>query len=437
MGCWLFIQWPGHFIYDTFALMNTLAEGQYSGWHSYVYSFYVKPFFVLNKDLSLLGLFQICFFSLIASYIWTWLIAHGCKKIIVWACTLFFLISPIHYVMSIFYNRDPLHAWLNILLGFLMFTIFLEGTSQCKKYMFIIVSFLTCILAELRQDSIVLVPTVLLVFFFIFDKKIDFIKWVVVPLLTLFIVINKVIPTFIHADNMSAVYGLTAIINPMGALLKEGNRDQLTTKDIEAVEKVAKIEDFIEQHTGLEINLFHKGLANLNPSESEFKDFIKVYFKLILENPLIFLKNRWHLFLIALGVHPSEKPMYFADSLHPDELERSTFMQESASRHGISKVPRFGIFQRAHYVIYTMIYPLRVIFSSGGIGFILLVVSLLFFKRLPATACFSAIILCRVAIVFLAAPAPQFKYLYAVMLASYFIIPLAYCEFRLRYAQSD
>ena len=78
-----------------------------------------------------------------------------------------------------------------------------------------------------------------------------------------------------------------------------------------------------------------------------------------------------------------------------------------------------GLVEISVAVILVLIPPCS-ISTSNAIPFIFLFLALLFFRRAPGSAAAALFILFRVALVFLAAPAGQFNYLYGVYLFGFF-----------------
>ncbi len=123
-GLWLVGQYPGYYIYDTYAMMNGAKEGAIDGWFSYLYSFYINSIFSFNKNLAFAGGLQVLFFSLITSYCFLPL-RVTCRQLGVSIfCFFLFMMSPFSGSFVIFYNRDPLFSWLFILLLVFFFKIF-------------------------------------------------------------------------------------------------------------------------------------------------------------------------------------------------------------------------------------------------------------------------------------------------------------------------
>ena len=425
---WLLAQWPGFLNYDTFVNWENASKDIFDDWPSYLYMVYLNLLMRVLPSIGYLGLFHIFWVSLGAASCFHFFWREGAPRWLLVVCFANFVIAPINPVMNIYYTRDSPFSWLHsglaIAIGFL-FYIQSKNKRSIGAAGLVLIAVATAVLLRLRSDAILLLALVPLFVFCIFrvDRRqaTIFLSGLLASLLLVFVGL----PRALGVEKPGPIYTLTALLNPLAFIVSQDYRSDDKDEDRKVINKVIDFQRLINERSDYEIPAFHNGAVKVF-SEQEWSDFKPLVFRIFATNPGLFLENRWRMFEALIGLHDC---IYFTDDLNA----RYPFAEQMAKKFGIKKEPwSSSLFDLTYQATFKLMAenPQRIFFATMIFPLMIIFASLVFFRRFPASAMAAAIIFCRLPVVFLFAPAPQFRYIYGFYLSMFFLIPLMALEWQ-------
>jgi len=432
-GLWFSAHWPGLYNYDTFQNFQDARNGISSAWVSHIYSDYLIALFWISKTPGFVGLFQLTLAVVLSTLIFSWAAQQSHRRL-VFLFAFFFAISPINPIMTIFYMRDWLFSWMLFALA--------TGFAFCLNYFrskpmgwfpVAALSLLSLLVSLTRQDSFLVV--VVLPFLFLL------LKWDTdrpacrrMIAFGLLAIVAMLYFNPMRDSDVAPAYAMTGVINPLSAIINHPHVAENPEQDAIVIDRVLDLNLLKKYQDDYEIPAFHHGAYRESSTASERENFFKVYFRLIKENPLLFLNNRLKMGLALMGTADT---MYYSDDLiYALAEERVKFQEHWPDKAPISKNLNVvanritdALFQGSPWV--------RFLLASHWIPLLASLIALFLFAKFPITAAAAAIILVRVPVVFLASPAPHYNYLYSVDLFALMIVPLMWMERRRTHASAS
>ncbi|MEM7646999.1 MAG: hypothetical protein AAF203_08825, partial [Pseudomonadota bacterium] len=419
---WWLGQYPGFFNFDTLQLLQIIKDGKLSPWHSIPYSALTSLFWNLQGDLALLGLFQLSLFSFLLSSLFFAFWKSTESLTLTASFLLLFFLSPLHGAYSLAYNRDPLYSWLFIaFLAQLFFLQIQKPQSNKNPWTFGFSFFLVGLLCLLRLETMIILPIITL--------GLALKRWSLQPrrdslvLLGSLFLFLVLIPWALKTPLSTPRYGLTAYVNPLSFILNESPEDQQRTilANYESrIAPVIPIQMLKDHYDPFEIPAFHRIPKDQNPTAQEWSDFQKATLAIIASSPELYLRNRFSVFQRMMGL--GEQQPYLNDALPLEK--RGNAMEGLIVKKPL--IPSLGAWQKRLLLNleqrdFGRFFHWGIGSSMGGLLFLLL--GLCLFKKRPAFFWICLILGSRTLVVFLTAPASQFKYLYSLYLFG-FIAPM-------------
>ncbi len=428
--------YPGLYINDTFFDFKNALAGELSDWHSYLYSLLFNAAFSLTPNLSLLGWFQIFLFSTICAWLFSFPSPSRRTHCLIWPLFFCFVISPVNGAFAIFYNRDPLFSWLLIAFLFMLFRFLLNAPQKIDLAKLVLMS---SILFTLRVDFL---PIALLWPVAVISQKSFQLKKSVafcLATLALHLFFSVAVPASINLNPISDRYRLTATLNSLSYIIRNGDdavESQIPPHHRENIERIVSLEVLKADHDDYEIPVFHQRLFNQSFTHDEFRSYLNSWLFLIWQNPTLFMEGRWRLFIHMIGTTSQDVP--WNDELSLPVRSQNDIHKSMVRRLDLKKAPladglppllEHGSFSLAQgrYGWLT-----KIILMTALPGLMILLLGPLFIWRTPIFAVVCLIFASRIGVVFLTAPAAQFKYIYSLYLFGFFGPILAWTEWQVR-----
>lgn len=425
-GLWLSAHWPGLYNYDTFQNFENAMKYVSGAWSSHIYSYYLIALFWVSKTPGFIGLFQVTLAILLSTLIFSWAARQSHRRL-VFLFAFFFAVSPINPLMTIFYVRDWLFSWM-------LFTL-ATGFAFCLNYFrnkpmgwlpVATLSLLSLLVSLTRQDSFLVVVVLPFLFFFL-KWKTDRRACRRMIALGLLAIATAVYFNPMRDLGIAPAYAMTGVMNPLSAIINNPHVAENPEQDSIVIDHVLDINLLKKYQNDYEIPAFHHGAYRQSSTPSDREEFFKVYFRLIKENPRLFLNNRLKMGLALMGTADT---MYYCDDLiYASPEERAKFQAYWPDKAPISKTLNVvanqitdALFQGSPW--------LRFLLASHWLPLLASLIALFLFAKFPITAAAAAIILVRVPVVFLMSPAPHYNYLYSIDLFALMILPLIWMERR-------
>jgi hypothetical protein len=406
------LHWPGHLSYDTLVDYQLALAGKYNAHTLIFYSCLNYAYVLLYRSMAMGMLFNliltVLFFSWIYSQSRRILSAH----IITNLCVAFIFSSQINQQMMIFQNRDITFTW---------FFLFFLGSIARPKSSELLQFFLLILCVAIRKETIVLLP--FLVALKIFYTPARFRK-----ILLHFAIVMGILSAFFwgyrsfRVINNDPVYTLTAYINPMGHILAKYGKSALSQEDQAELSYFMDLDRAISVHSRYDINEYHKGTfyrKRIYKRNGEIR-IRKIALRLFWNYPVDFLKNRFDMTLVLMGFKPGTA--WFNNEAFTDP--RFHQLQPSLPTTLLSDGPEaWKVIERAQTSI-----GYRLLFASCLPGMVLIFLTLLFWRKAPATAAASILMLVRTLLVLSLAPAAYHKYVWCFSLWGALVPAFAWLE---------
>ncbi|MDD3370311.1 MAG: hypothetical protein PHE27_00650 [Alphaproteobacteria bacterium] len=432
---WVYGQWPGLIGWDsTSGPMQTLTLG-FSSWYSTFYPLIYAAIYQLTGGFgSMAVLHAACLALLVASVVFY---VRSAKVSLVWT-SLFLLVFCAHPVVlsyNSFFTRDALLGFINSGLLFLTFVLLTrpQGRHVGLLAAFVFLAFLT---TALRMENIVLVFASLLAQAFVRKEQ----RRATGALACVFVVlaglwhwgVGPALTKETH-DRKNA-YLVTTFVAQAGAMFHEkapwgdgyiGYMSDDYERDIREVSPVIDPQIFRDKWSPYGAVYFTPKHSYPDKDVDGLKRFI---FRSTLYNPEIFFGARATTFAAVLG----SPRTWFISDFSKENMKRDRLMDLGLWRgtpHKIYRIQRSYLkSELAHWREVNS--PLAYIWSAWP-QFMLVIFFALLGRWLPSTATVSFIMLMRLGILFMTAPASHFFYAYDLFVFGLVLPLLAVTEAKL------
>lgn len=414
LGTWLAGTWPGLLMSDSVnVVLNSRTFIVYE-WFSYLHSVLYVAVLDLAPHAAVLGVLQVLLTAgvLTASTQllrdlgagWRWLAVLG---------AVLALAGPL-LVNTLLQSRDTIFGLLHVYLA--------VRVAQCVRRRSLtprdvaVVAALTSWLSVYRGDGIVLLAVVPAVLLLAVRPGRRTALAVVGATAAGAVVLHVLLPAAFVIRPYPHAYELSLRLNPLGEVLQSNFRSEDRARDLADLSRVIDVRGVQELSTPLEIPAFWAGKWRPDANAADFAAFSAAADRLMLANAGTVLEGRVKTWASASAVRPG-------GFLVPPGLEqedRYSWIEDRTALTGEPVAPPLYEAQAAY---------LRWTAQGSGEGWapgsvmwnlvpwlLVLVLALSLLRTHRISAVVAAIVLCRVPLVFLAAPAAQHKYYYSVFL---------------------
>jgi hypothetical protein len=344
------------------------------------------------------------------------------------------LLNPLIAYSCHFLSRDLYSSLLLTSFGitFIYISIVYAKKEIKINYQLIIFYIIGILASELRREAIIPV----LIIFIVFFKYNNFNK-------------SNIMRSIVILFSLKMLsFGLLKIVNPgedkntylkikvsvshiISSIIHSEYSSEDHSQDKKDISKFFDFDKMVNLHTEYQVTPFHRG-AFINTDNYDLTGLLRLTFRLIKNNPYKFLQSRAKLFLSIVGI--GKNSYLFGEHIY--KLKKNN---DFAHRFNISEfqsyiTPRsklnFEYFNRLHPK-HLMTIPVISIFFYTITPIIILFLIVLLFKKLKFSSVVSFAMLLKLPVLFLLAPANQFKYGLDLYLMGYLIIPLAIYEYKI------
>lgn len=433
-GFWLIGLWPGYFMTDSYATLWRMYSLQFDGWFSRLHPLIYLALYQLLPNAVVVPIFQIILTSFVFAYAMAKLHGMGLSRLFQSLLAALLLANVPVIALTLLATRDTIFSLVLLFFAFWIFFKVAEGKREelsLKELSFVAAALL--FLSIYRGDGIALVPAVPLVLRM--TRRVSTAKAAALAVSVLLFaqLAKSVLPAVLHTADEERAYAVSLMMNPLGSLLQNSYVTATPEQDRKLLGMLVNVDKVKEVSIPHEIPAFWDGHWRPGLSDENFARVKSLFGRMVKDNMGIFLENRWLCFASSTGMtqagftysdmardknHPAHYDVVYHEALHrtivPSLYELQSKAIASASAY---KGMRFeGKFLHWNFLPELLLSAL----------------ALLLFPWFPATASASLMILSRVPLVFLAAPASQFKYYYSLYLFGFFVIFMLIAERKLR-----
>ena len=413
-----FILWfaffPGFLGYDDGVSLTQVIKGRAWGWQSLTYSFFLSSGLILFGNVSWPATACVGIFIYLLGKVFAWLDQFPLKpykKVFLGILLAVLAAHPLNQGLLLYHSRDTLFSLVLVFLGLQLFAEKPPGFIKMVALTLILVA-----VGDLRQEAkiyLVLMP-VLFCLLKKWGKRQLQIFALVGVLFGLFY--YRWLPKYFEVDSYSFAYQVTAYVLPLSQIFHEKTDAEISPEIRADIDRVFDVEKLRKYFNPLDIDPFHQGGFRYSTNAEEMGRFKAAAHKLFLQNPGLFLNNRYVLFktMLNLGV---PWPLFFMDTLRTEPERFPEFVKALKLENNPYVLSPF----EKRYVealsgsINNEI-PLRRVFVSYMLPILFLGLCLLFVFWDPLMAAFALFIGIRLPVIFLLAPASYLKYIYSLFL---------------------
>jgi hypothetical protein len=425
-GIWVVAFWPGYFDYDSFAIRRIAYSYHTDNWFSYLLPVYMLAADILVPGFGGAGVIQWLLVSLGAGSVFALAWNAGASRPLLVAAFAALVLLPLNGVNVVFNSRDGIFSILAVatVLSLPLWKALARRRSPSWQALAGI-ALLVTLTAVMRLEARVFFVAVPLGFLAsgAWSRR-TFIRFI--PILAIAAACGlSLLPALLRVENAKE-YVFSAWIGPLGHILAVPH----TMPDPEtqaALDEVFYVSELKRLDTPYEIPAFHSRQFKKVLTDEDVERVGRAYRKLVLSNPGPFLENRNAMFRAMLGFGPGT--YFYEDGL----VRHVPFNDEARAQLGLwasDLLPglRGWLGAFAHFAMSDWDYrPWRVALGTNLLPLLICLALIALYRRAPATAWASAILLSRLPLLFLFAPASHFKYGYSY----YLFAPLAVAAFLL------
>jgi len=284
----LAIFFPGMMSYDSFDQLNQIATNQFNNWHPFLHTFIEKMCMKVWNTPASVGVFQICFFSIL----WTVICRYNRKKntkkefalqIIV---TLLIVLNPLNSFYSITLWKDVLFGYMFLLFCFLL-EILIDREYEVSPKFIVLLGFVIAIISKLRHNGLyaLVIFLIILMIIFIIKKNWKF----------CLLIVTSFITSMVLFYGLEAVYHVKHIKNTLvevkiiHALAYYNEENILSEEDKTVISKIVSLKDMHDNFN----KYYSDALAaklNLVKAQEYKSDLMKILIQRSLKHPLVLIR---------------------------------------------------------------------------------------------------------------------------------------------------
>jgi len=416
LTAWIVALWPGILMTDSVDVVFNSRRGVVYEWFSSLYSLLNIAILDVVPHVAALGAVHILLTAGTFAYASSLLARRGAGTAPLVAVNLLAAISAPVVVTSLLYSRDTLFGLLHVLLALYVADAVAVRRSLSRGGL-VAVAGLTGALSVLRGDGLALLIVVPLVLLLLRPGRRAALAGAG-AFAAAALAFHVVLPATVTIDpKVPNAYELSLRTNQLGAVLNTDFYSETSEQDLATLGRVIDVEAFKALSTPVEIPAYWEGRWNRQATDADFAAFTRVADRLLRDNAGTVLDNRVRTFGATSGLAPGA----FTGAPAGAAAERHDWIAEPAGMTGSPPWP--GLYERLASVLressaYRGVASYRSALQWNLVPWLVLLAAvLLAYRRLRFEALFALIVLSRVPLVFLAAPAAQFKYYYSVLLA--------------------
>ena len=419
---WLLVTYPGFVMTDTVDVVVNARQLIVYEWFSYLHPLLTMALLDVFPHVTVMAVLHIVLTALVLGWATVSALDAGAPRWLVIAANAALATSAPLLTNTLLYSRDTLFGLLHVLLALYVAQVVRRGVLGWTEALRL--AALVGFLSAYRGDGIVLVVVVPALVLALVRAGRAATYRVVGTLAAAMIGFHLVLPGLLAVREQPHAYELSLRLNPLGQVLQSDFYSPDKDRDLAQLGRVIDVAGVRELSTPYEIPAYWAGKWRQDASEEDWQAFLSTADRLLLDNASTVLAGRVQTFGAASGLAPggflgvdtgpvAERHAWVSDleamegEPFSDDLYRAagSYLQGSANFAGLE--PRGTVL---HWNLVPWLVVLLVALGAA--------------RRHPLLAVVAAILLCRVPLVFLAAPAAQFKYYYSVYLGGTVVLLL-------------
>lgn len=440
---WLIGQWPGIMTVDSYHYTwREIKTFEFQNVTPLIYNLYVLALTQILDSPVIVGFIQIIVTSFVGSLILFYCYKGNANKWIVYICSALFIGSIPVGIYNITIWKDIPFSTLMLIWGFIVYYLFYKKKFEKQQvnlslFKLCVLAFLFFLVCTLRHNGLVLVVAIPAALFFL--KLINRKNFLYFSVASLVIFSIYYIVTPMIAQNttreVSEFFSKTYKVAPLAAIYTSKSfYSPNIAEDKLLISKWMSDEELRENYSPVmqaDTVGYMMGKWNAMPLEDQNR-LAELYVTRSLQNPNIFLSDRLSMTLGTMGL--SSNVFITTNALRDADVDRSDWRPIEAYRFTIS--PKSEWLEKIENKVitksvwYTGEFPIPFLIFNTLPAFVILLVVLLLYRVVPGAALYSSLFLYNIPFMFIALSTCEWRYFYFLLLASYFVLPIASMEYR-------
>lgn len=439
----LILIWPGHWIWDETTLLTAATKTEVNIWQSYITVIYYALCMMAIPYACGITIIQSLFIAFVMSYVSTNLYMIYKKKSVSIALYLVMLIPSV-----ILNNLRPLRLQVYAYILLLLFCILIFDKIYKRKltlHRSLVLLILSSLLILWRSEGIIFCIVIPVLMLIVYNKKgMNYIKTALIVVLNIIILLsyNRVLNSMKDwVEQAKKKYSVTVYVNPLSQMIQEDLHGKDLDKNLENIDKVLDLEILKKYPSYTEIPAFWEEDNFLRDNfEEHLSEFKKSYIKIVLDNPILFLKARIKTFLATcyyennIGTPGISLVKYYTDSNNSDAFT-DDFLQNYKFTSAINAKVKVNVetflmgaklktqgYNKIILYLFWNVLPVMIICTIN------IVIS--FIKKRYEYLCMFLALMCNSAIIFLTAPANYFMYYFPMYVTGIIVSICFWCEIK-------
>ena len=428
----LLIMWPGHWVWDELYVIKYTETYSIFMWQSVITQIYYAIALLIFPNVVSIVILQVILISLVIAYIQMKVETIYNKKIFN-IILYILLLLPAVIINNIYILRLPMYSYILLLFfAIVLFNYIEKKKFTTKKIIFLIL--LSIIITLWRSEGMIFIIFIPAIMAFSYKDIKEAVK--IAGIFFIALIISYVSFNKIFEENEDKSYSLLVYVNPLSNMLQENL--ELDEEDLKTIDKVMDVELIKQNPSYTETPSYWTGNLIRENYKNNLEGVTKSYAKIILKNPVSFMKARLATFFASSGMDKKVIPQVENRFLyHLSGLEKNEFIQQFCDEHkslnSLFKDLKIGIEsfligenvvnenqnQFVKVVFWNFIPVLIGIFIIGIFSII---------KKKWLIALLSIALLAKSAIVFLTAPASYFMYYFPEYITGFVLICITIYE---------
>ncbi len=419
---WLLAFYPAIMTRDSMDSWRQASTNNYSNWHPYIFSFYLKILSSFSNSPAAIVMFQVFISAILSAYAFFKLYQIKDKRVAIVAFVLFTSSIPVGlYNITIW--KDIIFSQLVVCWGMITYFFIKNGKKDLNYSSIYLLSFLLFFTSTVRYNGIIFLLIIPSLFYL--GKILDLKKslFFLLTTLTIFFSINSIFQKVFAIENTKQLLNLSYKIHLDAAILKSDNYSYGNNKaefPLSELYKLIPLENLTKDYQCFNSNsiLFSKDMhQELLKDETYYNKVDYISNRLISNNIALSLADRLCIFKSTLL---SEGTLYYnaLDSETSEDNDQALNISQN------SKLPAIHSWLK-HFISTSKTFPLNLLFWN--LTFPLLLFSFSLYKgyrKDQALFYYSLILTIQLPILFLTITANEFRYFYFLYLGSFFLLPM-------------
>ncbi|MBI2825250.1 MAG: hypothetical protein HYX69_11250 [Planctomycetia bacterium] len=433
---WAVAMWPGLVGWDSTSPIDQIRDLSIKSWYSWIYPLFVMTVMQATDHFTDLMVFQTIATAALAAGILTMLVRRGLPGWVAVVVAIAYGLCPVVCMYASFYCRDVLNGLLVCALLAMTYKLCLlprQSLVSASTGAWAAWTLMAVCAGLLRYDNLPLV--VVLLAMIVGFRALALARGLALAagvLAAIWLgngpVDRRLVGTQPSERNL---YVLTALVNPVGALVAQNYVTRTPKEDRAVIDPILDYERFRQGWNPYSISFFldwvDRPYERRRFTDDDVRRIRQFLVRAAWNNPDIIAGARTQTFASILG---SPRTWSYSD------FSREKIREAKLRDHGIWREP--PLIPRLHEKLSVHVWK-RVgrgsIWWRAHLQLLAVVAALALWPYCKVTAAASAAIVARLAVLFLAAPAGNFFYVYDLYLFGIFVLPMAWTEWRLTRAR--